>query len=107
MQTTRSPASITPSRRSFFAPATDAADAKDPGKGTVGDVVAAENKDRRALYEHLAKTTKVSAAEVGRQNGLRNLKNAKPDHWIEVQGKWVQRKSVKTVDDKDGTGDGK
>lgn len=81
---------------------TDAVDAKDPAKGTVADVVAAENKDRRALYEHLSKTTKVSATEVGRQNGLRNLKNAKPDQWIEVQGKWVQRKTVKAVDDKEG-----
>lgn len=83
------------------------ADAKDPSKGTVADVVAAENKDRRALYELIAKDTKVSAAEVGRQNGLRNFKNAKPDHWIEVKGQWVQRKSVKAVEDNDGTGDKK
>ncbi len=81
----------------------DKVDPKDAAKGTVADVVAAENKDRRALYELLSKELKVSAAEVGRQNGLRNLEKAQPDHWIEIKGKWVQRKSVKTVDDKDDT----
>jgi uncharacterized protein YdbL (DUF1318 family) len=83
------------------------ADPKDAAKGTVGDVVAAENKDRRALYEHLAKKEKLTAEEVGRQNFVRYFGNAKPDHWIEVQGKWVQRKTVKAVDDKGSAGDGK
>ena len=80
----------------------EAADPKDKSKGTVADVVAAENRDRRALYELLAKELKISAAEVGKQNGLRYLEKAKPDHWIEVNGQWVQRKSVKTGDDKAG-----
>lgn len=72
-------------------------DPKDPGKGTVGEAVAAENKDRRALYALLAKELKLTAAEVARQNGLRNLDKAKPEHWIEVKGEWVQRKSIKTA----------
>jgi uncharacterized protein len=80
---------------------TEAADAADPRKGTIADVVAAENKDRRELYELLSKELKLTANEVARQNGLRNLDKAKPDHWIEVKGQWVQRKSVRTiVDDK-------
>jgi uncharacterized protein YdbL (DUF1318 family) len=78
----------------------DKADPKDAAKGTVGEVVDAENKDRQALYALLAKELKLTPAEVGQQNGLRNLEKAKPDHWIEVNGQWVQRKSVKTVDGK-------
>jgi uncharacterized protein YdbL (DUF1318 family) len=76
------------------------ADPKDAAKGTVADLVAAENKDRRELYQLLSKELKVSPAEVGKQNGLRTLEKAKPDHWIEVNAQWVQRKSVKTVDGK-------
>jgi uncharacterized protein len=81
---------------------TDKADAKDPTKGTVAEVVDAENKDRRQLYEVLAKELKLTPAEVGKQNGLRNLDKAKPEHWIEVKGQWVQRKTVRTIDDKTG-----
>jgi uncharacterized protein len=81
---------------------TDKADAKDPAKGTVAEVVDAENKDRRQLYELLAKELKLSPAEVGKQNGLRNLEKAKPEHWIEIKGQWVQRKTVRTIDEKQG-----
>jgi len=70
-------------------------DPKDASKGTVADLVAAENKDRQALYALFAKELKITAAEVGKQNGARNFENAKPDHWIEVDGKWAQRKDVK------------
>lgn len=75
-------------------------DPKDTNKGTVAELVAAENKDRLASYELIAndlatKGTKVTAAEVGKEKGARNFENAKPDHWIEVDGKWVQRKTVK------------
>lgn len=72
-------------------------DPADPAKGTVGEIVDAENKDRHALYAVLAGELKLTAAEVAQQNGLRNLNKAKPDHWIEVKGQWVQRKSIKTV----------
>ena len=70
-------------------------DPKDASKGTVAELVAAENKDRHRLYDLLAKELKVTPAEVGKQNGARNLDKASPDHWIEVEGKWVQRKTVK------------
>ena len=70
-------------------------DPKDASKGTVADLVAAENKDRQRLYEVLAKELKITPAEVGKQNGARNLDKASPDHWVEVDGKWVQRKTVK------------
>lgn len=79
---------------------TEKVDPKDANKGTVAELVAAENKDRLASYELIAKDlaakgTKVTAAEVGKEKGVRNFANAKPDHWIEVDGKWVQRKTVK------------
>jgi len=72
----------------------DPADVKDAAKGTVGELVAAENKDRQALYAVLAKELKLTAAEVAQQNGLRNLDKAKPDHWIEVKAQWAQRKAI-------------
>ncbi len=75
-------------------------DAKDASKGTVTGLVDAENKDRRAVYELIARQEKTTATEVAKQNGLRNVDKAKPDHWIEVKGQWVQRKSVRTANDK-------
>ena len=76
---------------------TEKADPKDATKGSVAEVVAAENKDRQSLYAMVAKEMKLTPAEVGKQNGARNFEKASPDHWIEVDGKWVQRKTVKPV----------
>lgn len=75
-------------------------DAKDASKGTVTELVDAENKDRRAVYALIAKQEKTTPAEVAKQNAMRNLEKAKPDHWIEVKGQWVQRKSVRIGNDK-------
>ena len=72
-------------------------DPKDATKGTLGELVQAENKDRLALYAVLGKELKLTAAEVAQQNGLRNLDKAKPDHWVELKGQWVQRKSIKPI----------
>lgn len=74
---------------------TDKVDPRDASKGTVADLVAAENKDREALYALVAKKHQITPAEAGKQNGVRNFENAKPDHFVEVDGKWVQRKDVK------------
>lgn len=78
----------------------NAAEAVDPLSPalTIGDLIAAENKDRHSLYDILAKELKLTAAEVARQNGLRNLEKASPLHWIEVGGQWVQRQSIKIID---------
>lgn len=75
----------------------DAVDPKDPRKGTFAELVAAESKDRLLLYQALAKELKITAAEVARQNGLRNLDKARPEHLVEIKGEWVRRKSVRTV----------
>jgi uncharacterized protein YdbL (DUF1318 family) len=70
-------------------------DPKDAKSETVGQVVAAENADRRQLYDLLAKELKLSAEQVGRQNAIRLLEKARPDHWFKLQdGRWVQRKLV-------------
>ncbi|MCB9880749.1 MAG: DUF1318 domain-containing protein [Planctomycetes bacterium] len=66
-----------------------------PAEGTLGDVVDAENADRKVLYEVLAKQLKTTPAKIGIQNGLRNLERAEPDHWFRLaDGKWAQRKSI-------------
>jgi uncharacterized protein YdbL (DUF1318 family) len=72
------------------------ADSKDPKSGTVSTVVDAENSDRRALFELIAKETNVSAAEVGKQNGIRSLERASDQQWLKLEdGRWVQKKDVK------------
>ncbi|MBL8897046.1 MAG: DUF1318 domain-containing protein [Planctomycetes bacterium] len=63
---------------------------------TIGDLLRAENADRRALYALLATELKISVEEVGKQNGLRNLKKAAPTHWFRPQTNvWAQRKDIK------------
>lgn len=71
------------------------ADPSDAAKGTIAEIVDAENKDRRAVYELVAKEAKTGVAEVAKQNGMSNIKKARPDHWVEVKGQWVQRKTVR------------
>ena len=55
-----------------------------------------ENKDRLRLYELLAKGMKLTAAEVGIENGKRNFKNATAEWFVKPQGKdWVKKKDFK------------
>lgn len=76
---------------------TEKADPADAKSGTIAELLVAENRDRQALYELLAKELKTTATEVAQQNGARNLDKAKPDQWVEVKGEWVQRKTVKAT----------
>jgi len=63
---------------------------------TISELLSAENGDRKQLYGLLAKDLKTTAAEVAKQNGLRNVNNADPDHWLQLEdGRWVQRKDIK------------
>lgn len=75
-------------------PGSEPVDPDDEGKGTLADLVAAENTDRRALYELLADELGETPAVVARQNALRNIRNARPAHWIQAKGRWVQKKDV-------------
>ena len=68
---------------------------KDPKSLSLGDLVSAENKDRQRLYDLLAKDLKLTAEEVGKQNGIRILQQADDDHWFKAaDGRWVQCKNV-------------
>lgn len=63
---------------------------------TLDTFLAAENKDRKALFELLSKDLKLSVDEVGKQNGIRNLERAKSDHYLKLaDGRIVQKKSIR------------
>ena len=72
----------------------DKADPADPKSPTIAALLEAENKDRKALYELLAKDLKVTPEEVGKQKGIRSLEKAKYTHWVKLDGRWVQKKDV-------------
>ncbi len=72
-------------------------DPADPKSGTVGELLDAENKDRKALYALLAKDLKVTPDEIGKQNGIRTLQKAADEHWLKlVDGTWAQKKAIRT-----------
>jgi uncharacterized protein YdbL (DUF1318 family) len=80
------------------ASAQDKADAADPRSPTVAQVVEDENQDRRALFALIAREERLGAAEVGKQNGIRNLDKGGPEHWFQLEdGRWVQKKAIKAV----------
>ena len=71
----------------------DPANAK---SATIGELLDTENKDRKALYELLAKELKVTADEIGKQNGIRTLDKAADKHWVKLDdGRWVQKKAIR------------
>lgn len=56
------------------------------------DVVAAENADRKAVYERIAKTQGASAELVAKQRAAKNIANAKPGEWVQdSSGKWIKK----------------
>ena len=59
---------------------------------SLGKVVDAENADRKALYEILAKETGSNEQIVARRAGRRNTDKATAGEWIKVDGKWDQKK---------------
>lgn len=64
----------------------------DASKGSkVKELVEAENADRRALYQILAREHGVSVAEEERANARARHERAPKGDWIEVGGKWVQK----------------
>ena len=76
--------------------ADESVDPRDRNRETIRALVSVENDDRRDLYDLLAKHLHVTAAEVGRQNAVRLLEKADPDHWLKLEsGRWVQRKDVR------------
>jgi uncharacterized protein len=56
------------------------------------DVVNAENKDRRAVYDGIAKKTGTTADLVGQRRALQIAEKAESGEWLQDQsGKWYQK----------------
>ena len=57
------------------------------------DVVAAENKDRAAVYEAIAKQQGTTVELVGKHRAIQIAAKAKPGEWLQdADGKWYQKK---------------
>lgn len=57
------------------------------------DVVAAENQDRKLVYEAIAKQQGTTAEMVGKRRAMQISENAGPGEWIQdSSGKWIQKK---------------
>ncbi len=58
-------------------------------------LLAAENRDRRALYAILAQEQGASASEVGRQSAIVKFKKAGDDEWFKGKdGTWRQKRDM-------------
>ena len=57
------------------------------------DVIAAENKDRKTVYEAIAKQQGTTAELVGKRRAMQIAKKANPGEWLQdAGGKWIQKK---------------
>jgi len=73
----------------------DRLDPDDAQSPTVGHIIAAENADRRELYQLIAKRNGVDADTVAQQNADREFERAKPDHYLKpAKSGWVQKKNL-------------
>jgi uncharacterized protein len=61
------------------------------GKREMQDIVDAENRDRRIVYEEIAKQQGVSVQTVGKRRSLQLRDLAKPGDWVQNDaGAWYQ-----------------
>jgi uncharacterized protein YdbL (DUF1318 family) len=51
-----------------------------------------ENRDRRELYQILAKETNTDPSLVARRAATRNFERARPGEWLKRDGTWEQKK---------------
>ena len=57
------------------------------------DVVEAENKDRRQVYEAIAKQQSTTVELVGKHRAIQIAEKAMPGEWLQdANGKWYQKK---------------
>ncbi|MFP4476631.1 MAG: YdbL family protein [Desulfatibacillaceae bacterium] len=57
------------------------------------DLVAAENADRKIVYQAIAKQQGVSVEVVGKRRAMQIRNKAKPGEWLQdPSGKWYQQK---------------
>ncbi|MFP4083397.1 MAG: YdbL family protein [Desulfonatronovibrio sp.] len=62
---------------------------------SVQSMVKAENNDRLALFQIVAKETGTSVEEVARQNRIRMYRLAEDDHFVHDQNRqWVRKKEL-------------
>ena len=61
------------------------------GKDKGGDVVDAENADRKAVYENIARDTGESADTVAKQAAQKQFDHARPGEWLKIDGKWKKK----------------
>ncbi len=56
------------------------------------DVVAAENQDRKAAYEVIARKTGASLEQVGKRMALKRVERAAAGEWVQMpDGRWTQK----------------
>jgi uncharacterized protein YdbL (DUF1318 family) len=56
------------------------------------DVVAAENQDRKAAYEAIARKTGASLEQVGKRMALKRVERAEAGEWVQMpDGRWTQK----------------
>ena len=57
------------------------------------DIVSAENKDRKTVYEAIAKKQNTTTELVGKRRAIQIFEKADPGEWLkEESGKWYQKK---------------
>ena len=57
------------------------------------DIVAAENEDRKTVYEAIAQQQKTTAELVGKRRALQIAQKANPGEWVQdAGGNWIQKK---------------
>ena len=54
-------------------------------------IINAENADRKTVYQMIAKKTGTSAETVGKQRAAQIAQNETAGHYIQLNGKWVQK----------------
>ncbi|MBR9980366.1 MAG: YdbL family protein [Desulfatitalea sp.] len=62
------------------------------GQSEGQDVVAAENQDRRSVYEQIARQTNTGIQIVGQRRALQIADRATPGEWLQAEnGNWYQK----------------
>lgn len=68
-------------------------EARGPLSGSEGDIVAAENSDRGAVYALIARSQSTSAEAVGRARARQIADRSKPGLWLQAaDGTWYRKK---------------
>jgi uncharacterized protein len=63
--------------------------------GDIQNLVSAENKDRVALFQIIARETGTSVEEVARQNRIRMYRLAEDNHFLQDQNRqWVRKRDL-------------